>query len=66
MSDITPPPSDPESPPADGTPYEEICAVLGFDPATIKSVTITQTAVIAVSSKYPEPQLPIREEEASA
>lgn len=60
MTDTIPPP---DVPPAEGASYAEICEFLGFDPTAIKSVTITQTAVIAVSSNYPEPQRPALEEE---
>ncbi len=78
MTDInedpeTPPEDSPDTPVTDetsesppdtpvGFSFARICQDLGYNPETVKSLTLTETAVYAVSTEYPEPQQLIRKE----
>ncbi len=53
-----------ESPPETpvGFPFARICEELGYNPETVKALTLTETAVYAVSTEYPEPHHMMRKD----
>lgn len=59
--DDQPQPADP----ADELTPQDAMRALGFDPAKVKAVVLTQARVVAIAADYPEPHVPPVHEEAT-